>query len=87
MSFLRFVRTLSLGLWLGSILFFGAVVAPTAFGVLPTRNEAGMIVSGSLAGLHWLGIVCGLLFLLATAILSLSRARARPLPCETCCWR
>jgi hypothetical protein len=77
-SFLRFLRTLSLGLWLGSILFFGAVVAPTAFGVLPTRNEAGMIVSGSLNGLHWLGIVCGLLFLLATAILSLKQGKGSP---------
>jgi len=32
---------LALSLWIGSIFFFGAVLAPTAFSVLPSRTLAG----------------------------------------------
>ena len=70
MSFLRFVRLLSLALWIGSIFFFAAVVAPTVFAVLPSRTLAGMVVSRSLFNLHWIGLICGLLFLLSAFLLA-----------------
>ena len=41
MSILRFLMLLSLTVWLGGIIFFSFVVAPTAFSVLPTRHMAG----------------------------------------------
>jgi hypothetical protein len=63
---------LALGLWLGALLFFGAVLAPIAFSVLPPLfaapadgvHAAGLVVGGSLARLHWMGLCCGLIFLL-----------------------
>jgi Domain of unknown function (DUF4149) len=62
MSVLRFCMMLSLVLWLGAIIYFGAVLAPTVFSVLPTRNLAGAVVTRSLSALHWIGICSGVLF-------------------------
>ena len=78
MSILRFLKLLALALWIGSIFFFAAVVAPAAFAVLPTRTQAGMIVSRSLVGLHWIGVVCGLVFLLCAALLALVEGGRTP---------
>jgi hypothetical protein len=63
-----------LACWFGAALFFGAVVAPAAFGVLRSfglsnANEiAGSIVTRSLSVINITGFVIALL-LLATAIL------------------
>jgi hypothetical protein len=70
LSLLRFFKVLSLALWVGSFFFFAAVVAPTVFRLLPTRTLAGVVVGTSLASLHWIGMVCGLVFLLATFLLA-----------------
>jgi Domain of unknown function (DUF4149) len=67
---------LALGLWLGALLFFGAVVAPIAFSVLPGLfavpadgiHAAGLVVGGSLARLHWMGLFCGFIFLLVVVV-------------------
>lgn len=67
---LRFLKVLSVGLWVGSIFFFAAAVAPVAFSVLPTRMLAGMVVSRSLVSLHWIGIICGLVFLLCALLIA-----------------
>ncbi len=69
---------LVLGLWLGALLFFGAVLAPLAFDTLPPLfgnhaagiHAAGAIVGGALVRLHYLGILCGVLFLLFTLVVS-----------------
>lgn len=68
MSFLRFLMMLSLIVWLGGLIFFAFVLAPTVFSVLPTRHLAGSVVSPSLAKLHWMGMISGLVFL-ATSML------------------
>lgn len=78
MSILRFIKMLVLALWMGSIFYFAAVVAPTAFAVLPTRTLAGMVVSRSLANLHWIGIVCGLVFLLCSVLLAMIEGGPSP---------
>lgn len=78
MSILRFLKMLALALWIGSIFFFAAVVAPASFAVLPTRTLAGMVVSRSLNGLHWIGIVCGLVFLLCALLLALLEGGTSP---------
>jgi hypothetical protein len=67
---------LVLGLWLGAVVFFGAVLAPIAFSQLPPLfptpaagiHAAGMVVGGSLVRLHWIGLFCGLIFLLVSVV-------------------
>jgi hypothetical protein len=65
MSFLRFLMLLSLVVWIGGIVFF-AVMAPTAFHVLPTRLLAGTLVGNLLTKLHWIAIVCSVVYLLSS---------------------
>ena len=56
---------LSLSLWLGSDVFLSFVVAPGAFRILSSRDQAGAMVGYSLTAMHMGGIVCGLVLLLA----------------------
>ena len=64
MSFLRFLMLLSLVVWIGGIIFFAFVVAPTAFkpGILPSHQLAGNVVNRSLIMLHAIAIACGIVF-------------------------
>jgi hypothetical protein len=55
--------------WVGGLAFFAFVVAPVAFGRLPSAHDAGLVVGGSLNILHWIGLIGGALFCLATATL------------------
>jgi Domain of unknown function (DUF4149) len=67
---------LVLGLWLGALVFFGAVLAPIAFTQLPPLfpspaegiHAAGLVVGGSLVRLHWIGLFCGAIFLAVTVL-------------------
>lgn len=68
MSFLRFLMLLALIVWIGGIIFFAFVEAPTLFSVLPTTKLAGDVVSASLTKLHWMGLVSGLVFLIASLL-------------------
>src|SRR4051794_37065443 len=68
MPFLRYLMLLSLVTWIGGLIFFSFVVAPAAFGVLPTRHMAGLVVARSLGALHWMGIVSGIVFLLSSMV-------------------
>lgn len=72
MSFIRFLMLLSLVVWVGGILFFAFVVAPTVFhpGILPSRQLAGAVVSRSLGMLHWIGLASGFVFLVTSMIQS-----------------
>jgi uncharacterized membrane protein len=63
--FLCTLEFLGLGLWLGSDVFLSFVVAPGAFGVLASRDQAGAMVGFALTRMHFGGIVCGVIFLLA----------------------
>ena len=71
---LNSIRLILLSIWLGTALFFGAVVAPAVFGVLrsfelPNTGEiAGQIVTRSLSVVNIAGSIIGL-FLLATFFL------------------
>ena len=55
MSILRALILLALIAWIGGIIFFAFVLAPTVFRVLPVAL-AGNVVSPSLGILHWIGI-------------------------------
>jgi len=61
---------LALVAWLGGLIFLAFVVAPTAFapGFLPSRHLAGSLVGRSLDGLHGMGIVSGIVFLIVSMI-------------------
>jgi ABC-type siderophore export system fused ATPase/permease subunit len=68
MSFLRFLMLLALIIWIGGIIFFAFVEAPTLFTVLPTTRLAGDVVSASLTKLHWMGLISGALFLICSLL-------------------
>ena len=61
---------LSLVIWIGGIIFFAFVLAPTVFnpGILPTRQLAGNVVNRSLGILHWMAICCGIIFAVTSMI-------------------
>jgi len=64
MTVLRWLEFVALSSWLGSDIFLSFVVAPGAFAVLASRDQAGAIVGFSLTRMHWMGIICGILILL-----------------------
>lgn len=64
-TFLRVIEFLSLSLWLGSDVFLSFVVAPGAFRILGSRDQAGAMVGYSLSAMHIGGIVCGCFLLVA----------------------
>jgi hypothetical protein len=82
MSFLKFLMLLSLVVWLGGLIFFAFVLAPTVFspGLLPTRQMAGSIVGRSLDLLHYMAIGSGIVFLIVSMLYNrMSAGNARPL--------
>ena len=62
-SLLRTLEFLALSVWLGSDVFLSFVVAPGAFRVLGSRDQAGLMVGFALGRMHWIGIACGVIFL------------------------
>jgi hypothetical protein len=80
-SFIRQLRILLLGLWLGAAIFFGAAVAPALFNVLrgaglANANElAGSVVTRLLGFINQGGVEIGL-FLFVTAFF-VNRNRSR----------
>ncbi len=71
MSFLRFLMLLSLVVWIGGLIFFAFVLAPTAFiSVLPKTHLAGNVVRSALSKLHWIAIVSGIVFLISSLLYS-----------------
>ena len=76
-NILKFVQVFALGTWVGSIFYFSAAVAPGAFRVLPSQDLAGVLVEFTLRRLHTLGVLAGIVFLLASAGLALSASGAR----------
>jgi hypothetical protein len=72
MWMLRTVMLLAFIAWVGGIIFFAFVLAPTLFTVLPAQL-AGNVVSPSLTKLHWMGLVAGAVFLVCS--LAYNRAK------------
>ena len=61
----RFLQIFSLGTWVGSIVFF-IVFTQGIFPVVNNNDLTGVLVGYALGRLHIMGIVCGVVFLLAT---------------------
>ncbi len=70
MSILRYLMFLSLVLWIGGLIFFAFVLAPTAFQVLPNTHLAGNVVGRALGKLHWIAIISGIVFLITSLLYS-----------------
>jgi uncharacterized membrane protein len=73
MSFLRYLMLLSLIVWIGGLIFFAFVLAPTAFTipeVLPDTHLAGNLVGRALGKLHWIAIVSGVVYLSSSLLYS-----------------
>jgi hypothetical protein len=64
-SLLRTLEFLGLSLWLGSDVFLSFVVAPKAFRILASRDQAGAIVGSGLWWMHLIGVICGVTILVA----------------------
>jgi len=75
---LRFLRVFALGTWVGSIIYFSAVVTQGAFATL-RRDDAGALVGYTLGGLHYLGVIAAVIYLVASVALARSfRAIIKP---------
>ena len=61
---------LSLVVWIGGLIFFAFVLAPTAFSVLPTSHLAGNVVGRALGKLHWIAIISAIVFLISSLFYS-----------------
>jgi uncharacterized membrane protein len=78
-SFFRFLQIFSLGTWVGGILFLSFILAPGAFTLLASRDQAGTLVGFSLTRLHIGGIIMGAVYVLASLALAKSiSALGRP---------
>jgi Domain of unknown function (DUF4149) len=85
---------LALIVWIGGIIFFAFVEAPTVFHVPSTlkawerlssqdgdmlHEMISKLISRSLTGLHWIGIVSGLIFLICSLLYNnLKHAQLKP---------
>lgn len=73
----RIIRLFALAVWVGGLVFFGFVAA-VAFRTLPTVEDAGLLVRGSLISLHHIGMVCGIVYLLFTLALLATQRDTHP---------
>lgn len=69
LALVRAFRLLTVVVWVGGIIFFAFVLAPVAFSLLPSQHMAGTVVGGTLRVLDIVGLVCGAVFWLSTALL------------------
>lgn len=66
----RILRLLALAIWLGGIVFFGAVVAPGAARIFGTTERFADFIGHSILMLHMIGIYCGIAMLVALRFLN-----------------
>jgi hypothetical protein len=71
-TLLRILRLYPLALWAGGEVFF-VLVAGIAFSVLPDAHSAGLVVRSALIDLHRIGLWAGVVYLLATLGLLVTR--------------
>lgn len=68
----RFLEVFALGTWVGGIIFLSFVVAPGVFGTLSSRDQAGAVVGLALSRLHILGMIAGIVYLVAAVAVARS---------------
>lgn len=82
---LRFLQVLALGVWLGALIYFAFVLAPTAFLSLPSQDLAGAFVGVTLGLLHQIGVAAAIIFLAAAVGIARS-FKSLVHPAEVCVW-
>jgi uncharacterized membrane protein len=65
---LRALMLLALIVWIGGIIFFAFLLAPTVFAVLPSTQMAGAVVGPTLSKLHWMGLISGVVFVICSLL-------------------
>ncbi|HUD23751.1 MAG TPA: DUF4149 domain-containing protein [Acidobacteriaceae bacterium] len=68
-TLLRALRLLAIVVWVGGLVFFAFVEAPTAFNVMGTNRQFALLIDGSITALNRLGHAAGLVFLIASLLL------------------
>lgn len=58
---------LSIAAWVGGLVFL-PIVAQVSFSELPSSHLAGIVVRGSLIGLHWIGLTAGVVYLVCSLV-------------------
>lgn len=66
---LRALRLVGMVVWVGGLIFFAFIEAPTAFHVMGITREFALLIGGSVAGINHLGRVSGVVFVLASILL------------------
>lgn len=66
----RILRLLALSIWIGGIVFFGAVVAPSAVHIFGLTEQFATFIGSSILKLHMIGIYCGIAMLVALRFLN-----------------
>lgn len=72
---LRFLQMITLGAWIGAIFYFSAIT-PGLFRVIPSQDQTGLVVEFAITRLHTMGVVAGLMFIFACAMLAASSEAA-----------
>ena len=76
----RLLRLLGIVVWIGGLIFFAFVEAPTAFRIMGTTQQFAQLIGGSIATINRLGFVSGFAFLGASLLLwRVSGSRGRRL--------
>lgn len=65
---LKFLYTLSLTFWIGSIFFLSMIAAPRIFKIL-TREQAGNVVSNIFPKYYLVSYVCGLVAIVSSVVI------------------
>ncbi len=65
----RILRLLAVAVWMGALVFFGAVVAPTAAHTFGTTAQFADFIGRALLQLHSIGLWCGVAMLVALRML------------------
>jgi putative copper export protein len=66
---LRALRLVAMVVWVGGLIFFAFVEAPTAFHVMGTTREFALLIGGSVAGINHFGLIAGMVFVIASLLL------------------
>jgi Domain of unknown function (DUF4149) len=70
MKIINNFRILLIAIWLGAAMFFSFSLAPSVFGLLPSREMAGAVVSANLTIVNFTGLIIGLIVFLSSFISS-----------------
>jgi Domain of unknown function (DUF4149) len=71
----RFLLVLALSLWIGGIIFFAATGAPAVLHFVPDRAVVGAIINQLISKLHWMGVGCGIGYLIFSFLVPSSGRR------------